>query len=301
MTASRFLLVFLLLASKFSFGQSSVYHPLPDSNAHWTETSFWLYWGTPPTPVYAWYTVFTEGDTVINSQGYTKIYETGSWGAFGPQLFYSYEYKGAYRQDTALRKVYIVPPSGSLEVLLYDFDLSIGDTLPSTFGGVSYNEVLDIDSVLVGTAWHKRFLLNQLGWGSTGIIDTNYALIEGVGSTLGFIQPVVMPFENGSHLECFAHFNITYPPDSGCLFYSSIAEAQEPFIFTVYPNPASDFVMIPTGQFSKFEIINTIGEVVMTGNNGFETNSSFRIDVTGLQNGLYILRTENRIGRFLKL
>jgi hypothetical protein len=149
--------------------------------------------------VYSWYTVFTEGDTIINSLLYTKLYESGALGAFGPQFFYAYEYKGAYRQDTALRQVYFVPPSFSAESLWYDFNLSVGDTL--SFNVNNQNSVLQIDSVLVGSSWHKRFLLADLGWGGTGLPDTNYALIEGVGSTLGLLQPIVTPFENGS-LRC---------------------------------------------------------------------------------------------------
>lgn len=298
MTASRILLIFFLIVSKFCFGQSAVYHPLPDSNAYWTETSFWLYPGPPITPVYATYTVFMEGDTVINSQVYTKLYENGAYGAFGPQIFYTHVYKGAFRQDIAAKKAFIVFPSGSTESVLYDFNLNVGDTINFN---VPSNVVLDIDSVLVGGAWHKRFLLEDLGWGGTGLIDTNYALIEGVGSTLGLLQPIVTPFENGSHLECFSHINVSYPPNTNCNFHTSITEVPDPNSFNVYPNPASDFILIPPVRTSRFEIINATGEVVLARNESFDKNTSSLIDISDLRSGLYIIRTENRIGRFLKL
>ena len=63
------------------------------------------------------------------------------------------------------------------DTLAYDFNLNIGDTLPVTCLNVlNNNYVQSIDSVLVGSQYHKRFWISDDN-------SINYAsLIEGLNN-----------------------------------------------------------------------------------------------------------------------
>jgi hypothetical protein len=287
-----------------------VYHPIPDSNATWQETSFWLYLGPPMTPVYSWYTVFTDADTIINSNTYTKLLETGAYGAFGPQIFYSHAYRGAMRQDTAAKKVYFIPAGLNYEGLLYDFNLTIGDTLSQSNIGGSENVVLGIDSVLVNNQYHRRWLMAHINWPATTAIDTNYAIIEGIGSTKGIYQFLVPPFESGSELICHSHDNYYYPPWTSCPFYSGITEAESINNLVIYPNPANDKISVicnGTNPEGVYEIFSLEGRMLLSATipSGRQTHSE--IDTSVLPKGVYFIRLHNtkadmvKKGRFVKM
>ncbi|MCD4747660.1 MAG: hypothetical protein K8R58_15300, partial [Bacteroidales bacterium] len=152
--------------------QTNVYHPFPDSNVVWVGTSWYNY---PPTDViYNDYNLYISGDTIIGSNIYHKLYQNGYiWATCPPPGYYYFgQYFGAFRQDSANKKVYFFENGN--DTLAYDFNLNIGDTLPVTCLNVlNNNYVQSIDSVLVGSQYHKRFWISDDN-------SINYAsLIEG--------------------------------------------------------------------------------------------------------------------------
>ena len=101
--------------------------------------------------------LFMAGDTLIGGYHYQILQQSGFLQTvdlhFGNSYLSSYfdNYKGAIRQDTLLKRVYIVPSDSLTEMLLYDFNLSVGDTLPISYNNTfSSNYVSRIDSILVG-------------------------------------------------------------------------------------------------------------------------------------------------------
>jgi hypothetical protein len=177
----RIFVLAVFLLSLFTIeAQTNVYHSFPvDSLGHWSE-KYWVNAGMGYGEDN--YTLFFNGDTVIGGKTYHKVLKTGSQSGGGIQTTYYYNgSNGAIREDTAQKKVYFVNYSNnpSQEQLLYDFNLHVGDMAPH-----GSNRVFKIDSVLVGNSYHKRFLLKPLN-DTTTTIDVNYAVIEGVGSTLG--------------------------------------------------------------------------------------------------------------------
>src|SRR5688572_4384490 len=143
----KYTLSLLFALSMFSANaQTSVYHPFPDSSAMWRQTGyvngFWCCCtGFGPCLKEDDYEFFLQGDTSIGSIAYKKIYLTGlgvehllyavscSPGCSNSDYYYyNNEYAGSIRQDTALRKVYFMPPGHVQDTLLYDFDLQVGDT-----------------------------------------------------------------------------------------------------------------------------------------------------------------------------
>jgi Secretion system C-terminal sorting domain len=184
-----------------------------------------------------------------------------------------------------------VPWTDTTETLLYDFSLSIGDTLTSTYNYGDNNTILDIDSVLVGSNYHKRFLLGQMGWNGNTTPDTTYAIIEGVGSTTGFLGMIVRPFENFTTLECFTHDTQQYPSGVICPINVGMEEQQGKPMFSVYPNPMSDKLTVMLPKFSKdavrIELLDLSGRIILTENT---SQPQMVVNVAGLPVGMYWVR-----------
>lgn len=116
---------------------------------------------------YAMQAYTKEGDTTIGAFSYSKLFKN-------PDQF-------LVREDTILRKVWVILPDSTNETLLYDFNISIGSQIELSYIGaasVAYN-VESIDSINTPLGSRKRITL------STN--DTSYSQhlywIEGVGST----------------------------------------------------------------------------------------------------------------------
>ncbi len=89
--------------------------------------------------------------------------------------------------------------------------------------------------------------------------------------------------------------------------YVSVEEKPGAEEFSVYPNPAGDFITVtlkPSEGFepsegSEIEIYNTLGEKVMTVEQTFL--SVQQINISDLPKGIYILRMGNEVAKFIKL
>src|SRR5271155_3924466 len=96
------LFLFLTTLTK---AQTSVYHPFPDSNAYWNEHNAWsndgMHFNTNE------YSIFINGDTIIEGNTYHKLFESGyTIESYPPYQVFNYfnnSYEGAIRQDTSAR------------------------------------------------------------------------------------------------------------------------------------------------------------------------------------------------------
>ena len=268
------LLFILLLSPVAAAAQTTVYHPFPEDTVVWRENCDGLGFScncscTGGVCVNASNRQYYYGnDTVIGGLTYHKLmldsYNMDHW--MGPIVcqpgcnfsphFYSYvgSYVGAIRQDAGLKKVYIYPQSSAGEMVLYDYDLQVGDTLDQTYTNITtFNMVSVIDSVLVGTNYHKRFWLWDINAPAPGPNDTGYvALIEGIGSTFGLLEPLVPPFEYICAMLCVSVDSVTiYPPGAtNCNFMTSGLPAIENHEHDVVikPNPVSESTTISWGS-----------------------------------------------------
>ena len=195
--------IITLLALVFCLGaraQTNVYHPFPSIYGDWGvfETVF------PPAGSmfgithYLQYVYYTAGDTIINTLNYKKvnyINEGAYTGVATPlnQIFTGGTYNFAYRNDSINKKVYIVPNDSLHELLWYNFNLNIGDTLKGTYSTVykyasispfDAMKVDSIDSIAVCGNYHKRYVCNCLDTYSYSQVY----LIEGMGFTSNFIS-----------------------------------------------------------------------------------------------------------------
>jgi hypothetical protein len=245
------------------------------------------------------YRDFIDGDTIINSIKYNKIYSSGySYeGVFptGDIHYFDHLLHGFLRAENNKWYTYYE----NQDALLYDFTLEINDTVYSAYtdfidGPVS---VTDIDSVLVGGENKKRLHLN--GYGAESII-------EDIGATSGLFENMVF-FEWYSDLVCFAKDGISLWGESTeeCDLAVQIDEQKNNVpTFTIYPNPAEDYTLISfppgSGKAKKISILDSYGRIVFQKSE--ESNPELIIPLYCYRPGLYLVLIENGHQRqFIKL
>lgn len=295
----RNLIVLAFVLMSFALrAQFNVYHEFPDSNAVWNISAQGCCWadcGGPPSPnpVVAdhLFSYYINGDTIIDSISYHKLYKSGSTHTHcaSPTSFNSWTYYDdyflAFREDTALRKVFWVGPSSTTEYLWYDFSAGVGDTIcpwdPCTV-------VSSIDSIQIGSTFRKRFNLAN---------PAVFYIIEGIGSNAGPMEPAC-PFEYWASLVCFTQEGQTLYPDTVTTCDLITYLPDQPILnagISVVPNPTSDYSTLYFGrslQNATLTVINALGQTVVQLSN--INGASVLINRNGLDNGLYMLQvTEN--------
>jgi hypothetical protein len=273
-------------------GQTSVYHPFPDSNAYWTVHVSDCCWSSccSPGPGLGDYnfTYSISGDTIINATSYHKIYKSGSThlycNIFDPCLdiwYYYNSYYGGIRQDTLLKKIFFIDNS-SMECLLYDFSAIVGGTMSCQF----FYPITSIDSVLIGSNYRKRFNLSCI------------SVLEGIGSISGLME-LFCPFEAIGTLVCFSQNGQTYYPDTtaNCEFLTSVNTiSNKQMQANIFPNPIHSSATL---QLKKdfingdLKIYNSFGEQVRQHKIISETTI---INRNGLVDGIYFYQVTNGNG-----
>lgn len=262
----KLVLVIIVFYSLSSEAQTSVYHPLPDSNAIWNIT---FASGCMIGCDYENYSIILAGDTLINTVPYHKLFipyvQADTSGGCG--VTHVPGYKGAIRQDTANRKVYFIPPLEATEQLLYDFTLQVGDTVKGYLESFAFpaDTVSAVDSILVGDTYRKRWEIN---------ICYGIYIMEGIGSTYGLIEksPGCVTDMDGYLITCFSQDGKTIYPDTNynCQLITNInSVGNSADKIKIYPNPAEGRTCIDLGKmFSSIQLVITdeTGKVIERNN-----------------------------------
>jgi hypothetical protein len=287
----------LFFIGNYSIAQTNVYHPFPDSGMIWNMRIS----GSECSNCYK-RSYFISGDTLISTIACHKInyYETIGI-SIAPWYHCEYPftntmefYGGAIHQDTILKKVYLFLPGSNTDTLLYDFSLGIGDTLPVGFNN-HINPILyvdQIDSVLIGSTYRKRFLIPSAMNG----------IIEGIGSTTGLFEDLTV-FECGGLLECVSQYGQTIYPDtlSPCDLMDALKEVASASSFKInfFPNPVIDRLTVSSPQFaiSSIEIYNSLGTRVY-----FSTDNSTSciVNCSSFPTGIYFVKATSKEKTYFK-
>jgi hypothetical protein len=298
----KMVFICLFFCSVFIYGQTSVYFPFPDSNAVWCDSSGFY---QSPTMGCSVSTFFISGDTVISGKHHHKImqksqghYVTASHYCIPSPLPPFYDgYAGAMRQDSVLRKVYLIRRNETADSLLYDFSVNVGDTLRNYVIQLgSPMIVTDIDSVLIGVKYRKRFIV------SDGGCVLNGEIIEGIGSATGLLEYMNNTGcggEPAGKLYCFSQNNQTlypfYGPSSGCALTLAVADLSQTEKFSVSPNPTSGIFIIDPETEDKRElrVFDVNGKLLFK----MKISGKTKLDISDYDNGVYILslRAEDKI------
>lgn len=264
------------------------YYSFPTDTARWNCVYEGQAFGPPF--YYLNYQYLLKGDTAISGLDYKKVFfrETDS-----PE---NESYIGGLREDEN-KNIYFYPtsqyldfnsqaggrvfPNNTSEHLLYTFNnLVIDSILPINSENESQQiQVYNIDSVLIGLDYRKRYWINQ-----SNLLGEDY-WIEGIGSAHDLLAPFADEFEWTYKTLCYTD-SITYNHiqfyESDCYVDNNIKideVYQEDNYF--FPNPTTGLLTIKNA--TKIEIYNCKGVRI-------ESSRDNVIDVTNFNNGIYIVK-----------
>ena len=194
--------------------------------------------------LYSYQQRYFDGIVIQNGNSYTKIKNLG-----------------LCREDTVQHKVYIISPYDTVERLLYDYNMQVGDTLAYYFYGGAHNPsgvVAKMDSILIDGNYYKKWELNNL---APYIYFTT--IIEGIGVVFW------STFEQAKKTICFRRNGVIIPVDyyvtsSTCALDISNITTNNRTI-TISPNPANQCSKITfphTIQSGQLTITDVLGKTV---------------------------------------
>ncbi|HPW42196.1 MAG TPA: T9SS type A sorting domain-containing protein [Bacteroidales bacterium] len=277
-------MLLVVLLSAFSLVHAQEYVPFPTSNVYWNEIE--LYQGQCDPPEYCKNTFYLMGDTVIDSYLYKKIYSNDG---------NSTSYVGGLREEN--KRVFLYYTWCDHSVLLYDFNLNVGDTmfmsclaLECDINENNYMTVVSVDSVLLEDQSYRRRINFDSG--------PHMSWIEGVGSVSGLLYPhysciLCICFRE---LICFQEdVNTLYlnEENAACFNYCvSVSDLKNnDKMFQVYPNPAKyqTSVTIKSNEgINRVELYDFLGRMIACEQ---KINSmEYKLQLGNLRQGVYFLR-----------
>ncbi len=239
-----------LLLSCISYAQE--YSPMNFEQGVWIEEGF-------SKPFYNYSQIYCQGDTLLEGYIYNKLYEFGLQETMTRYDTVPSHYIGAVRENDN-KQVMFWGISDTAFTVIYDFNLSIGDTISME------NEVFiaeSIDSVEICGRYHKRYVQRIFNG------QFSETLIEGVGYSGGFLGYFWgFPggaFESYLRLKCYTEWDNQLCLDCKLLLVTN--DRTRTSYIQVYPNPVTrgQSVHITFNQplkYPRIEIYNTLGQQV---------------------------------------
>ncbi len=297
------LTLLLLTISVSVFGQTSVYHPFPDSNATWCAEICGNQGNDLNEATYQ-----LNGQVLINGNLYNRMlhYERSCYGVgtcycgsingIDTTTYYVW-------QDTTQKKVWLYYPSTNSDTIFLDFDLHVGDTIDArkAYWARQFQSgdviVSFIDSVLVGSQYRTRYNYTYQTFVNS--------MIEGIGPTHGFFYDANKGYDYLTTLNMFSQNNQIFYP-----FYSSDTSGmgqhchdfalnnEEIFAGSsskIFPNPFHQTATLDLNNIfeGELKIYNTFGQQVRRQKINSQT---ITINRDGLGDGLYFFQVTNDNG-----
>lgn len=230
---------------------------------------------------HTFYLTVRSADTVnINGTQYVQGFPHGKYGCI-------YEYEDFYfTEDTVTGRLYRYNPVLEDKVLICDMSLSMGDNFYYTDEyGDSYANVYNVTyedgkKVIHLTDCYNSWVFQEGSFPSylpIGILKdysemcTSYLLCE---------------YKDGEQIFVNQSFETCYIDE-----VSIQEQNQRQEKVSVYPNPAKDFVRIEGTEASEVQVYNALGQMVRT------VQGTNEIDLSGLVEGVYLLRIMDVVGR----
>lgn len=259
-----------------------------DSTAAWQDENAWASPG-PNTSSYECLRYTIQEDSLVDGLIYKVLRRTGrishSDNVFPDQSWvqwFSGNYVGLLREDTAARRVFIRPAGWTYDWLLYDFSVGVGPyPLTYRYYGVEGLEVIEVDTIMLTDGPHRRLNFNGSG-----------SMIEGVGDVTGFLpswssgelhwmSTLVCQTRNDSSI--YSGFNVSCPCSPTVGLTPTRANA-----FRVGPSPTNDLCYITGAPANApYRLLSVDGRVV---NSGIcQSSRSTVLDLTDLPAAIYLL------------
>jgi len=292
-------LILFLCFSIFGYGQS--YFPFPTIPAKWYRMFCYV-----PSNTISCSQYIQEGDTALNERWYRKVY-LSYYNSNSSPIFL-----GGIREDN-FKRIYFAPvspvptglyfiqfPAGEPEVLLYTFDnLSIGMHLPINTGYTDIT-VYDIDSVLLGDSYRKRYLIHN-----PKLCGFDY-WIEGIGSTKDLFSSYAREFEWLFYTLCFEDTVIyhvsPYNYFTECYYPSNVGyiEKENSFL-NLFLVPAKNQLTVEYQLPSNMshlviQLTDAYGHILRS-QISYTSKDCIQFDIQGLHRGSYLCNVycENKL------
>ena len=229
---------------------------------------------------YTNYVNWCSGDTIVGGIRYTKL--MGTTDGDNPRLFTLLREEGGKVWERLL--------NNQSEILLYDFSANVGDTL--RIGYVAEEIILDSISIEQIGGVDRRKYWFELEYGFLGEPYAIETWIEGIGSSFGLLWSGSEGIVGGYYSALCFHQNgelVWQNPEYDACTVTAIKENKDSDIF-IYPNPANNLVHINGVEAAEVQVYNALGQVVKT------VRGTNDIDVSGLAEGVYLLRMTDKEG-----
>lgn len=247
----RYFIILILILLISHYVESQEYKPFNLDSGEWYcvySTKGGMFGGNHGTH-YATDSVkfFCSGDTVLNDVKFKKLLYSGYTSSQIVERTFISGYYGAIRNDTLQKRVYFISAKYNSSYVLYDFDLSTGDSIQVSCELDDKDAVSQIDSVLYCNQYHKRY--------ST---PSGYFIIEGIGSKDGFIPAECSP--NYGRIFCYRESGNDLCNDCGFLTSTDLFNQAS---LTIFPNPTKGKVQIFSNlQIRYIELLDINGRLV---------------------------------------
>jgi hypothetical protein len=307
---NRSILFFCLLLLLPGWAAGQAYEPMVVEGAHWR-----LGWKANDvsnpiiTPYDSIHEYIARGDTLIGGWMYKKVYHR--WLDMVIPGSYAAPYRPAtpdklsvvLREDTAERKVYIrymdttlcLDCSDTLEYLLVDFSLALGDTFTNwrydyscmdsaLTGSAIVDIVVDISNTMISGRLF-RVLISSLDVG----------MVEGIGILNSLFEPILI---SECRINAPGDFLDWYcvGSDADCEIITSVDEMHASGIrVDISPQPASSQLQIrveapPAYRPTQIRLLNQQGQVVLAQP---VNEVEFSLPIAHLLAGLYFLEVRS--------
>lgn len=179
------------------------------------------------------------------------------------------------------------------DILLYDFDLQVGDTLWNW--ELIPNDTLivaSIDSLQTPAGPVARFWLN----------GNNYTefLLEGIGSSVGFLQSMTRPYNVASTLTCYTKAAEKWFPEDAvenCVFYLDLHEEVWDGNWLVWNDQEMIHLDVHLGNnVARWTLISANGQQLQSE----QFTESTTCDIMYLPAGIYLFVVEDQKGHALR-
>ncbi len=288
-------LIIILIFLQFSnIGFSQDYIPMAESDKYWIYEHVY---NSQTGAIDYGYMLGIGRDTVINDIDYKQLNEFDLAGSYPCQVppcwRFEYPYKvlgvkviGYIRDDISSRKVYFLPNDISSsnnitcgdmqEYVLFDFSVSIGDTLSSCY---KLRDLFDDKTGIVDSLGIYNHRYSIFSSGPSGVGGLPYIGEKIISEGLGFLDYGLF------HDWYFPLVDFCKGSWEDCNIISSINIIHEKIFLEISPNPSSGIIKIKTSkQIISYNMYNLSGKKVLSG------KYMDSIDMSSLTQGIYILK-----------
>jgi hypothetical protein len=184
------------------------------------------------------------------------------------------------------------------DLLLYNFNANIGDTIVYPFLDSLSIFITSIDSILIQTNYRKKFNYNISSWGNSSSCShfgVGYNYVEGIGDiSTGLFSLYISYFENAESLNCFEDNQVTFSNNGGCVT-TGLKEYVDKNDLKIYPNPTSNklYVELEHPTRTKVSLFDITGKEVYS---TIINQATSTIDVSSFKSGLYLVKVVNENG-----